>query len=142
MSEQLSEEQTKRLLEISGQLKQMLDMGALAPRAASMNSTLAPGVLVDMVWNIIFGKAREESLADEKNSSGLFLLSVWNGNPMMTWHLNHVPKEHVIMLLSTAVAMAGQRFGNNTEIIDKTISTLEALKKNLLEDDDSGEKPH
>ena len=143
MSEQLNDEQAKKLFEISAQLKKLLDMGAAGARAASMDSTLAPGDLIDLVWHLMFGKNREECLNDPKKEGAIFLLSVWNGHPILGWHLNNCPKEQIVMILSTAVAMVGKRMGQSEGIIEATISTLEVLKDQQdTEDEKGGDLPH
>jgi len=138
MSEQLNEEQTKKLVEITKQLKHLLDMGAVGARAASTDNTLAPGDLVDLVWRIIFGKSRQESLGDEQAKGAAFVLSVWNGHPVIGWHLNNIPREQIVMVLATAVAMVGKRVGDGSGIIDATMVALQALKEQ--EESDTGTK--
>lgn len=143
MGEQLTEAQAKKLIEITQQLKHLMDMGAIGARAASTDSSLVPGDLIDLTWRLIFGKSREESLKDEKARGAAFVLSVWNGHPMIGWHLNNIPREDIVMILATAVAMVGKRVGDGAGIIDEMIVALEALKQHgELSSPPNDEKTH
>lgn len=138
----MNEKETKRLIEITGQLKKLLDQGPIGPRAASTGNVLIPGDLIDLVWQSIFGKSRKESLGDASAEGAAFVLSVWKGTPVVGWHLNNIPREQIVMVLATAISMVGKRVGDGG-IIDDMIVALQALKEHQeFGESTDGQKPN
>lgn len=138
----MTENEAKRLSDVTLAIKRLLDQGPIGPRAASTGNVLTPGDLIDLVWQTIFGKSRKESLGDTASGGAAFVLSVWNGTPIVGWHLNNIPREQIIMVLATAISMIGKRIGS-AGIIDDMIIALNALKAHQeLEQSTEGQKPN
>lgn len=114
----------ERALKLSLALKEILEKGDLGDRAKATDNPFVPGKVIDLIWQIIFGKSKEESL-DEPGAA--FVLALAGKQPIMGWHLNNVPPSEVITLLATTVALVGQRIGRS--ILAETIQALMALKE-------------
>jgi len=113
----------EQIMEMGMALKKLVETGALGPRAASIGNPLLPGEVLDLLWTLVFGKAKEECSVE----GGLFILGTWKDQPLMSWHLNKINVQEVVALLAVTVGMIGERVGHS--VIDDMIMALNALKE-------------
>lgn len=134
----MAEIDPQRALELTISLKKILEKGIVGESAKASDNPLMPGDVIDLVWNIIFGKNRNDSL-DEKGAA--FVLAVYGDQPLLGWHLSKMPVNDIVTLLATTVGLVGKRIGRS--IIDETIQALGTLKdQEDLENRTAGQKPN
>lgn len=128
----------QRAVKLTLALKKILEKGDIGELAKARDNPLIPGEVVDLVWQIIFGKSREESI-DERGAT--FVLAMYGKQPLLGWHLSKLPVNEIITLLATTVGLVGQRVGRS--IIDEMIQALTMLKeRQQLEDATDGQTPN
>lgn len=127
----------QRALQLTAALQGILEKGDVGERAAKADRPLMPGEVLDLVWQIVFGKSREDSTHER---GAVFVLALYGNQPLLGWHLNKLPVSEIVTLLATTVALVGQRDGWG--IIDEMMQALTVLKDRQAVDDADGSTKH
>lgn len=127
-----------RAIQLTAALQGILEKGNIGERAAANGRPLMPGEVVDLVWQVVFGKSREDS---EHERGAAFVLAMYGTQPILGWHLNKLPVSEIVTLLATTIALVGQRVGRS--IIDEMMQALTVLKeRQTIEDSTEGSVKH
>ena len=127
----------EKMVEITEKIKKLFGVGPLGARAASTDNPMLPGEFMDLVWYLIFGRARQE----DDTRGAAFVFGMWKDQPLLGWDIKELPRGELISLLAMSIAMIGRKGGKS--IIPEMISSLQALQgRDELEQATEGQAPN